>query len=314
MRGRRLEPTRRSFLVGAAATVSLLSLPSCLTGTNPASRPANQSQPQPGNNRVLWGMFIDEAVKATRGFDSASVQRLQQLLNHRIDIYHWYNQWSDPWGHVSGRVGQIISSGRIPFITWEAFNAPLDSIVGGVRDGYIDSWARGLAGQQPAVVWIRLFHEFNDNTEYPWQTTKNAPATFVAAWRHVHDRFTRVGATNVRWLWNFDGTSSPTVDSLRAGYPGDAYVDFVGWDGPDDGTNYALTRQVAPNKPIVIAEVSDGDGQENRQLQQMGQLINAERLPDIQAVVYFDADQATVRSGQQNAGTIKSMLSGPSFR
>ena len=37
----------------------------------------------------------------------------------------------------------------------------------------------------------------------------NQPGEYVAAWRHVHDIFTAVGATNVSWVW------CPNVDPGR---------------------------------------------------------------------------------------------------
>jgi len=67
---------------------------------------------------------------------------------------------------------------------------------------------------------------------YPWseQVNGNHPSQFVQAWQHVHDIFTKLGVTNVTWVW------SPNVEyggsiPLSELYPGSNYVDWVGIDG-----------------------------------------------------------------------------------
>ncbi|MEK8143557.1 glycosyl hydrolase [Streptomyces sp. M10(2022)] len=55
------------------------------------------------------------------------------------------------------------------------------------------------------------------------------PQEYVAAYRHIHDRFEQLGVDNVVWVWTVSGY-------LKAGelfeqlYPGDEYVDWIGMD------------------------------------------------------------------------------------
>lgn len=42
----------------------------------------------------------------------------------------------------------------------------------------------------------------NDPYRYPWGPQNNDPSEFVAAFRHVHDVFDSVGASNVIWIWS----------------------------------------------------------------------------------------------------------------
>ena len=61
-------------------------------------------------------------------------------------------------------------------------------------------------------------------------TRPNTPlASFVAAYKHLHDRLAADGVVNVAWVWNVSGYSGdePIYPSL---YPGDSYVDWVAWD------------------------------------------------------------------------------------
>ena len=114
---------------------------------------------------------------------------------------------------------------------------------------------------------------------FPWSegVNGNTPGQFVAAWRHVHDIFTSVGATNVTWVWcpNVDLYNSLTP--LGELYPGDDYVDWVGVSGyyrtatstPPSfdatfGRTLAELKRVAPSKLVVLTEVGAGTTEANR--------------------------------------------------
>ncbi len=110
---------------------------------------------------------------------------------------------------------------------------------------------------------------------FPWSegVNGNKSGEFVTAWRHVHDIFTSVGATNVTWVWcpNIDPTND--FQNLESLYPGDEYVDWTGLDGYNWGTNPAkpdrwrsfdqlykstydtIVKAVAPSKPLMISEI-----------------------------------------------------------
>ena len=53
----------------------------------------------------------------------------------------------------------------------------------------------------------------------------------MAAARHVHDLFVEQDVTNVQWVWTTTGYLAQGNQAvLRAVYPGDHYVDWVGYD------------------------------------------------------------------------------------
>ena len=78
----------------------------------------------------------------------------------------------------------------------------LSRIIDGDYDQYIKSWAEGIKALGFPIA-IRFAHEMN-GTWYPWceRTNGNRPGQYVRAWRHVHDIFSEVGATNVTWVWS----------------------------------------------------------------------------------------------------------------
>jgi beta-mannanase len=63
----------------------------------------------------------------------------------------------------------------------------------------------------------------NDAYRYPWGPQHNAREAYIAAWRHVVERFRAAGAHNVIWVW------SPHVayEQWERYYPGDDHVDWV---------------------------------------------------------------------------------------
>ena len=58
--------------------------------------------------------------------------------------------------------------------------------------------------------FLRWGHEMNSD-RFPWSEDANGNrrGEFVQAWRHIHDIFTSVGASNVSWVW------CPNVESAR---------------------------------------------------------------------------------------------------
>ena len=144
---------------------------------------------------------------------------------------------------------------------------------------------------------------------FPWSegVNGNRSGEFVAAWRHVHDIFSAVGASNATWVWcpnvDFDGN----FQNVRSMYPGDEYVDWTGLDGYNWGTNPAkpggwksfdrvyrssyryLTETVAPGKPMMIGEVASTEygGSKAAWIREMLTKIPTE-YTKLRAVLWFD--------------------------
>ena len=90
--------------------------------------------------------------------------------------------------------------------------------------------------------FLRWGHEMNGNW-YPWDGANNganlaATTTFISAYRHIHDLFVAAGATNALWVFcpNVDSVPGDSWNQWQNYYPGDAYVDWMGFDGYNWGT------------------------------------------------------------------------------
>jgi hypothetical protein len=264
---------------------------------------------------IQTGIYIPDAPH-----DASPLNDFEALVGRQMSIVHWYQ----PWGYTNGTyqpaldtmaLAAVAARSATPLITWEAWGpvngidpAHVANIPTGVFDTYIDSWAQGLkAFGQP--VYLRPFHEMN-NEGYPWAfgVNGNTADDLVAAWRYIHDRFTRAGATNVRWVW------CPNPDNGRVAYsalyPGDAYVDWFGLDVYNGGAqfdwggwqsaqqiaarSYGLLQALNPDKPMMFAETSSVE-QGGSKAQWITDLFRSTptAFPNLRAIIWFDANWAT---------------------
>lgn len=283
--------------------------PSAAASAVPSAAPRVPTQ---ATASVLWGLW--EPHWQTNGTTDFNVYtRVETQLGRRADLIHWYGNWDESWDYDGGLVSQVIRSQRTPMITWEAWNRPLAAIAAGQFDGYIDSWAKGMAAYPTHPILLRIFHEFNDpqagDSGYPWGVgggNGNRPADLVAAWRHIHDRFVAAGANNVRFVWCPDGVNLD-LQRLQASYPGDSYVDFAGWDtyGYDTANDYQTLSRVT-QKPVVLAEIGSTDP---AWVNDLTSKLRLETYGRIRALVWFDEGRSRLDANPGLQPAIRAMLS-----
>jgi hypothetical protein len=209
--------------------------------------------------------------------------------------------------------------GAIPVLSWASVATPwtpgvteqpefqLADVIAGRYDPYIRKFAEeSRAWGHP--YFLRFDWEMNGDW-FPWSELVNGnnPGEFVAAWRHVHDIFTEVGATNATWVWcPYADSNKRRFSNIRPDYPGDAYVDWTCMDGYNWGktpvnahpwksfgeifdATYKLMKKVAPSKPIMLAELASGSAGGNKAhwIRDMFATL-PKRYPRIRAMVYFD--------------------------
>ncbi|WNV76375.1 glycosyl hydrolase [Geodermatophilus sp. DSM 44513] len=167
----------------------------------------------------------------------ADLDRFTRATGTRPEVFDTFEAWSRDRPLDRELADGVALRGARLSVTWEpwASDGPRDrqpdytlaSIADGRHDAYIDLFAASVRDHGHPVT-IRLMHEMNGDW-YPWGATANGnrPEDFVAAWRHVHDRFTALGATEVAWLWAPNAVY-PGSAPLAPLYPGDEYVDLVG--------------------------------------------------------------------------------------
>ena len=251
-----------------------------------------------------------------------------------------FRDWKSPFPIDDARDARV--RGKTLQITWEPwhFSNPnaikLQNIIAGKHDKYIDSWAQAARGFG-SELWMRWGHEFNGNW-YPWSITANKqnPKTYIAAFRHIRERFNRAGAFNVRWIWCLNAESVPNVkwnDPIRA-YPGDAYVDMISIDGYNFGTSLPSSRWLSfaevfaipyskvikkfPNKPVMIGEIgcATAGGDKVAWIRDMDKQLRGP-FRRIQGVVWFEAAKEAdwrMMSSPQVVAVSRAVLQQPHYR
>jgi beta-mannanase len=236
-----------------------------------------------------------------------------------VSILHWGQSWfadGVPQPFYWRNFDAVRARGAIPLIDWASWDSAdgdkpdqpgfqLRDIIKGRYDAYIRSWATG-AKDWGHPLFLRFDHEMNGSW-YPWSELRNGNAAgqYVKAWQHVHDIFASVGATNVTWVW-CPNTVYPGSIPLARLYPGSSYVDWVGLDVYNWGTNpvkpagwrsfsqvasatYQQLGQIAPSKPVMLAEVASSEmgGSKAAWITDALRQLPT-RFSRIRAVVWFD--------------------------
>lgn len=215
----------------------------------------------------------------------AGMEQLEAQLNYKFPIISFYSAWGDkPTQQFPLRMVETIHKmGSVPMITWEPWvvdfdvrlrsNLPpvaereyasLAAIAKGEYDFFIVPWAKAAAAVRHPI-FIRFAHEMNDPYRYPWGPQNgNRPEDFIAAWKHVHVVFQKMGATNVLWVWS-PHISMPWFEYY---YPGPEYVDWIGVGVLNYGTiaswsrwwsfhqilEKAYPQLLRMQKPVMISE------------------------------------------------------------
>ncbi|RVU84714.1 hypothetical protein EOL70_10705 [Leucothrix sargassi] len=233
-------------------------------------------------------LSADTSVGAYVNNDGWSLTTIDQFnadTARNATTINLFSTFSSDWDYLSQPASNIVSRSATPIITWMPYDNGtgdtdvLAQITSGERDAYIDNWIEGFinwrnsypADQQPSIM-LRFGHEFNGNW-YPWG---NQPEALVAAWKHLHQRFTAAGINDhVSWIWCANNVDVDDHSDISLYYPGDAYVDWLSLDGYNWGSNYSFTRWKSfdetfsqqyvkmvnsfPNKPIMLAEVGSAE-------------------------------------------------------
>ncbi len=207
----------------------------------------------------------------------------------------------------------IRAHGAIPVFSWSSQALPssldepdfqLADVVAGTYDDYIREFAEE-AREWGHPFFLRFDWEMNGNW-FPWSegVNGNQPGEYVAAWRHVHDIFASVGATNATWVWCPMIDPGGKLGNLAGNYPGPEYVDWTGLDGYNWGpahgawtgfdeayrsTYDAIAESIAPGKPLLIGEIgsTESGGSKAEWISEALAAIPTE-YPQVRGVAWFD--------------------------
>jgi hypothetical protein len=270
----------------------------------PVTDAQNPSRAVPG--QTLFGMNVPSLTE---------LDASESAIGARAAIVGTYDDWAHTPDFPRRLADATSARGAVPLIAWEPWDSwrggvdqpryALRRIVAGSHDPLIDRWATEIARYRRPVM-IRFAPEMNGDWR-PWATglNGNRPGDYVAAWRHVRNRFTRAGARNVAWVWNpmiaYEG-STP----LRELFPGPRDVDWMAVDGFNWGSlrpwgwqSYAdifaptvrALHELAPRRPVMIAEI--GSPPEARKAAWVADTLRSAHADGLGAVMWFEFDKET---------------------
>jgi hypothetical protein len=241
------------------------------------------------------------------------VTGFEASIGRPLDIVYTYHDMSD------GNDGQLLNAdeealgkSRTLMISWstDLWNAHSryswrDDIASGKLDAHIDQQAKQIkAFGRPVML------AFDPEMDIRFsRDTRNAP-DYIAAYRHVHDRFAQDGVTNVIWMFIVTGDLAPGPPAFASYYPGDEYVDWIGFDlynfykcWVPTGTWKTFEEAVKPTydwletngfggKPMMLSEYSSMQDPQNATAQAdwfrtVPQVVKT--MPNIKAIVQWDA-------------------------
>jgi hypothetical protein len=293
------------------------------TAPAPEPEPAPQPAPEPTpSGPIYWGATIGSHLTGTQApWDMGAVTKFEEGARKKASMVQFFQPFANCnpgcsfYRFPTSPLESIRQHGSIPVLSWSSQSIPstkvepdfqLSDVISGRYDSYIREFATAAkAWNHP--FFLRFNWEMNGNW-FPWHegVNGNQAGESVKAWRHVHDVFTAVGASNVTWVWcpNVEYSGSTSLASL---YPGDAYVDWTGIDGYNWGTNPSkpdkwksfdtvyqptyrkIVETIAPGKPMMIGEVASTEygGSKAAWIKDMLAKIPAD-YGQIRALLWFD--------------------------
>jgi Glycosyl hydrolase family 26 len=278
-------------------------------------------------NSLYWGAQIgDQMTGEAAPWDMNPVYRFEHIAGKGLSLIEFGSPFAEcgSGGCTTTKfpltpLENIRRYGAIPVFSWSSSASPpegdqsafnLPAVLSGRYDAYIREFAlKAKAWGHP--FFLRFDWEMN-GFWFPWSgfdgVNGNSAAEFVPVWRHVHDIFTSVGATNATWVWcpNIDlhGGLSP----LGTLYPGSSYVDWTCLDGFNWGKRHGspgwqsfnqvfhrtyrrITTRVAPDKPMMLAEVASTEKGGNKPAWIKDMYLKVRHnYRKVRAVIWYDVD------------------------
>ena len=234
------------------------------------------------------------------------VSRFSAATKTRIQLAMYYADWGGTF-RISF-ADQAAKRGAATLVMLEPWSVKLASIADGHQDKWLRSYAAAIKSFRDPVI-IAFGHEMN-GCWYPWGPCKTPPRVFTAAWRHVVTVFRQMRVNNVRWLWEANAVwkgKAKRLTALRADYPGDKWVTYVGVTGYYARSSSTFSSEFSAtmdavrhfaHRPLMIGETGVAPGR--AQAQQIKNLFAGAKAYHVIAVVYFDVDQKAAGAFKQD--------------
>jgi hypothetical protein len=213
------------LIVVGLMTVPVASGAGPLERGRPGSVPVGAQQ-EPGPALPASGAWFGASANTAHNGetnDQDATEIFEGLIDRKLAVKRVYYPWDKEFpGDVEY---WMRDRGTTPLLSWQTslLGEPIVTwrdVAAGQYDADIDERAAGIIAFGAPMFFV--FHHEPEG--------EGDPAEFVAAYRHVHDRFVADGVTNVTYGWILMSSTFRQGEADQW-YPGDDYVDIVGVDG-----------------------------------------------------------------------------------
>ncbi len=264
----------------------------------------------------------------TEGMDAnpALLDNTAKKLGTPLEIASIFRGANDEWPYPAD---EELGRNRTLLVSWHLGEiACFHDFASGKYDDFITQQALRLKEYGKPVV-LRPWAEMNaDWVDFQPTTPGAAPKEqggtydeFIEAWQRTVDVSRKAGATAVKWAFNPTTDTYTETTPIERIYPGNDYVDYLALDGYNwgdgnglswctfgdiYGEQYARLTELAPERPVWIAEIGSSDPQSTSPAEHAVTAPNSANkgawwndalctmqadFPAIEAVVFFDAEK-----------------------
>jgi len=261
---------------------------------------------------ALWGVYNPIGAMPGATNWSTAITSLESRVGSTFDLvkrYHDFSNRGSSGAFPDSHERALAGGGRIPFISWVSKN---------YSTGADMRWADVAAGRYDAAVVDpvarrlksyggKVFLDFDHEMDGRMRVNDGTPADYVAAYRHIRERFDAIGVRNVVFVWTTTGYLGNEA-KIRASYPGDAYVDWIAydpynfgvchdtaWESFDDSIDTFYDWLMAnghSDKPFMLGEYGSAPDPRDpyrRAAWFRGQVAGMKSHPNIKAVMYYNS-------------------------
>ena len=217
-----------------------------------AGKPGNGCPAPPATTSGHLGAVVPRPMSQTLG-------PFRKAMGRHPTVISYYEDFPNPLNLMQAR--EIYDHHAFPVLQLDPA-VPLTAITAGTYDRQLRKMARQIIAFRCEIA-LSFGHEMN-GAWYPWGYTHVRPASFRAAYRHIHDVLAGAGVRNVIWTWTVI-RQVIGESKMAPWWPGSRYVDWIGVDGYYRRAKttfgiYKWTFQTIhrkwPGKPVFFAETA----------------------------------------------------------